>query len=129
MLSISSFPFIFFFFFILKHSIIFPNRDDIERAISKLKTFGSYRILKIGKKKLIQSIPTELSTDHTTILELAQNNNAWVDKTMIRNKLNWEEHRIDNVLQHLMTDGMIWVDDLEKERHYWFPSLIEGIVL
>eukprot|EP01091_Cochliopodium_minus_P017322 TRINITY_DN6755_c0_g1_i1.p1 TRINITY_DN6755_c0_g1~~TRINITY_DN6755_c0_g1_i1.p1 ORF type:complete len:254 (-),score=77.29 TRINITY_DN6755_c0_g1_i1:38-799(-) len=106
------------------------SKDDIERSISKLKVFGGgYQILKIGNTKMIQSIPTELSTDHTNIIELSQKNNGFVTLSIIKNSLKWEEHRIDTVLNKLMTDGMIWIDTQSNEKQYWFPSLIDGNLL
>lgn len=39
--------------------------------------------------------------------------------------LNWNEDRTEAALNHLVQDGMAWVDDSDPcgERSYWFPSL------
>ena len=48
-------------------------RDDLLRAIRKLKTLGNgFTIHPIGKTFLIQSVPGELTMDHTTVLQHAQ---------------------------------------------------------
>lgn len=48
-------------------------RDDIIRSIKNLKVLGSgFEVVTLGKRKLVQSVPRELNTDHTAILEMAQ---------------------------------------------------------
>ncbi len=49
------------------------SEDDILRAIGKLKALGSgFRVVKIGSQKLVRSVPGELNTDKSVMLELAQ---------------------------------------------------------
>ena len=48
-------------------------RDDLARAIKKLHVMGSgFQILPVGNKRLVQSVPGELSMDHAAALQLAQ---------------------------------------------------------
>ena len=48
-------------------------RDDLLRAIKKLKVLGNgFTVLPIGKSYLVQSIPGELSMDHTSVLQQAE---------------------------------------------------------
>jgi ESCRT-II complex subunit VPS22 len=48
-------------------------RDDIERAVKKLKVLGKgFEILNIGSTKILQTVPCELNTDHTAVMALAQ---------------------------------------------------------
>ena len=43
------------------------------RAIKKLHVMGSgFQVIPVGKKQLVQSVPGELSMDHTATLQLAQ---------------------------------------------------------
>ena len=43
------------------------------RAIKKLHVMGSgFQILPVGNKRLVQSVPGELSMDHAAALQLAQ---------------------------------------------------------
>lgn len=48
-------------------------RFDVERAVQKLFILGNgFALVKIGSKLMVQSVPMELSSDHTTLLTLAQ---------------------------------------------------------
>lgn len=48
-------------------------RYDVERAVQKLSILGNgFALVKIGARFMVQSIPMELSLDHTTLLILAQ---------------------------------------------------------
>ena len=49
--------------------------DDIIRAIKKLRVLGSgFAVIPIGDRRLIQSVPGELSMDHTAVLQHAEVN-------------------------------------------------------
>jgi len=53
--------------------MIFCCRDDLERAIKKLHVLGSgFQVIPVGNKRLVQSVPGELSMDDTSMLHLAQ---------------------------------------------------------
>ena len=44
------------------------STDDIVRAIGKLKALGNgFRLVKLGNKSLVQSVPGELSQDRTKL--------------------------------------------------------------
>ena len=48
-------------------------RDDLARAIKKLKVLGGgFAVLLIGGKRLVQCVPGELSMDHTTVIQKAE---------------------------------------------------------
>lgn len=57
-----------------KSYFLFPVlRDDLIRAIKKLKVLGSgFGIIPVGGTYLIQSVPAELNMDHTVVLQLAE---------------------------------------------------------
>ncbi|EGC30026.1 hypothetical protein DICPUDRAFT_42052 [Dictyostelium purpureum] len=98
--------------------------DDIETSISKLKVLGNgFNIIKVNKKKLVQSVPCELNKDHTDIIILAQENNSSITESQISQKLKWNNHRINSVLNFLLQESMVWIDDQSTETIYWFPSL------
>lgn len=47
--------------------------DDLLRAIKKLRILGNgFTVLTVGNTLLVQSVPGELTMDHTNILQLAQ---------------------------------------------------------
>ena len=49
-----------------------PSLDDIERAVAKLKLLGSgFDMIDVGQRKLCQSVPTQLTGDHSAALSVA----------------------------------------------------------
>ena len=49
------------------------NRNDLLTAIKKLKVLGSgFALIPVGQSYLVQSVPGELTMDHTTVLQQAQ---------------------------------------------------------
>lgn len=50
-----------------------PLRDDLVRAIKKLKVMGNgFGMIPVGGSYLVQSVPAELNMDHTVVLQLAE---------------------------------------------------------
>lgn len=48
-------------------------RDDLVRAIKKLKAMGNgFGMIPVGGSYLVQSVPAELNMDHTVVLQLAE---------------------------------------------------------
>lgn len=79
---------------------------------------------------MVVSVPLELSSDHSTILEVAQGKASHVSMSQIITQLKWEEQRVKIALDLMMQGGMVWVDEqggkeggTEGEPVYWFPSL------
>eukprot|EP01126_Amoeba_proteus_P009221 TRINITY_DN1349_c0_g1_i10.p1 TRINITY_DN1349_c0_g1~~TRINITY_DN1349_c0_g1_i10.p1 ORF type:complete len:119 (+),score=24.95 TRINITY_DN1349_c0_g1_i10:619-975(+) len=103
------------------------SRYDVERAVQKLEILGnSYKVIKYGDRLMIQSVPFELNSDHTTVLALAPAL-GYLTVPMIQEKQGWASSRIALTLNQLLTEGMIWIDDQEPDGviKYWFPSLQE----
>lgn len=49
------------------------HRDDLVRAIKKLKVMGNgFGMIPVGGSYLVQSVPAELNMDHTVVLQLAE---------------------------------------------------------
>jgi len=102
--------------------------DDIERATKKVKNLGSgFQLLRVGNQLMIQSVPCELNTDHTTVMVVAQGK-SFVTASLLEKELTWKRDRIDAVMQLLLKESMVWIDDQHEssERAYWFPSLSGG---
>lgn len=97
--------------------------DDLLRAIKKLKVLGNgFTVLPIGKSYLVQSIPGELSMDHTSVLQQAESN-GYITKSELMTQLKWEDERAGRALNFMVKEGLAWVDDQGKgERQFWFPS-------
>ena len=49
------------------------SEDDMARAIKKLRVLGGgFAVIPVGKTRLVQSVPGELSMDHTHVLQQAE---------------------------------------------------------
>ncbi|KAK7109195.1 vacuolar-sorting protein SNF8-like [Littorina saxatilis] len=98
--------------------------DDLLRAIKKLRILGNgFTVLTVGILQLVQSVPGELTMDHTNILQCAQKS-GHVSKSQLHKELKWEAERAHRALDFLVKESMAWVDDQAGgERLYWFPSL------
>ncbi|XP_039189122.1 vacuolar-sorting protein SNF8 isoform X3 [Crotalus tigris] len=100
------------------------SQDDLIRAIKKLKVLGNgFGILPVGGTYLIQSVPAELNMDHTVVIQLAEKK-GYVTISEIKSSLKWEMERAKQVLDHLLKEGMAWLDtQAQGEPQYWLPAL------
>ena len=104
------------------------SRDDIEKAVKQLKALGEgFQIIRVGAKKMLQSVPYQLSNDHTTVLQLAQST-YFVSLEAVVDELHWSSSRCELVLNELLEEGMAWidVDPVTHRTLYWFPTLFFG---
>uniref|UniRef100_A0A8C5JZY6 Vacuolar-sorting protein SNF8 n=1 Tax=Jaculus jaculus TaxID=51337 RepID=A0A8C5JZY6_JACJA len=108
--------------------IMVSSRDDLIRAIKKLKALGTgFGIIPVGGTYLIQSVPAELNMDHTVVLQLAEKN-GYVTVSEIQASLKWETERARQVLEHLLKEGLAWLDlQAPGEAHYWLPALFTDL--
>ncbi|BCS30427.1 ESCRT-II subunit protein SNF8 [Aspergillus puulaauensis] len=96
--------------------------DDVLRAVKSLEPLGSgFSIILVGSKQYIRSIPKELNTDQSTVLEAIQIL-GYVSVSMLQINLNWEKARAKTVLDDLLADGLVWVDLQCAEKEYWSPQ-------
>lgn len=58
---------------------------------------GGLRVLTIGKRKLVQTVPCELDNDHAAVLTAAQER-GWVTRSQLASTLGWNDIRIEKVL-------------------------------
>ncbi|XP_062615137.1 vacuolar-sorting protein SNF8-like [Saccostrea cucullata] len=102
--------------------------DDLLRAIKKLKILGNgFTVIALGKSYMVQSVPGELTMDHTKLLQEAQNE-GFVSKKSLMSSLKWEEERASRALEYMVKEGLAWVDDQASDgRQYWFPSFFPEI--
>ena len=105
------------------------DMEDMERAVKNLKALGrSLDIVSLkGKDKMIQSVPFELSHDHTRALEHAAAT-AYTSVPALQEALGWHEARAVAAVDFLVNEGMAWVDNLNGNPwpDIWFPSLWAG---
>jgi len=98
--------------------------DDIKRAVDSLAPLGScFSIIKIGHRNLVRSVPKELNTDQSTVLEAIQVL-GYVTVSMLQINLDWGRPRAHTVIDDLMADSLVWVDMQAGENEYWSPAFI-----
>ncbi|KAK4217397.1 EAP30/Vps36 family-domain-containing protein [Rhypophila decipiens] len=104
------------------------TEDDILRAVATLKPLGSaYSVIKVGSKPYIRSVPKELNTDQSAVLEAVQVL-GYVSVSMLMVNLKWQRARAQTALEDLVGEGMLWVDKQSVgEWEYWSPGfMLEG---
>ena len=107
------------------------SEDDITRAIAKLKTLGSgFRLVKLGDKSLVQSVPGELNQDKNAALDLAQSKGFTSEGDLMQN-LQWSKTRASETLSGLLKEGLAMVDAgaPDGKALIWFPCLQYNIQL
>lgn len=104
--------------------------EDISRAMRDLEILGGgVKIKRAGNKMLIISVPEELNSDQSLILEFASEQvpAGQLTEEDIITKFNWTPQRIELVLNFFIREGLVWIDDGTakgvKGRKYWFPSI------
>ena len=59
-----------------------------------------------------------------SLFMLLQKSGGYVTRTALTSDLSWDTHRADIALQHLVKEGMAWVDtQAADDTQYWFPGL------
>ncbi|ELU12152.1 hypothetical protein CAPTEDRAFT_177076 [Capitella teleta] len=98
--------------------------DDLLMAIKKLKVLGNgFTIIPTGRSQIIQSVPRELTLDHTAVLKAAEGK-AFVTSEELQKELKWEKERSYRALDYMVKEGLAWVDDQSRpHQQYWFPGL------
>ncbi|VBB87143.1 Putative vacuolar-sorting protein SNF8 [Podospora comata] len=104
------------------------TEDDVLRAVGTLKPLGSaYSIVRVGSKPYIRSVPKELNTDQSAVLEAVQVL-GYVSVSMLMVNLKWARARAKTAVEDLVGEGMLWVDkQAGGEWDYWSPGfMLEG---
>lgn len=100
--------------------------DDCRRAIKKLHIFGNaFSLISMNNGRfMVQSLPEGMGVDHTEVVQLAEMNQGVVDKDTIMVNLKWDSYRIENVLNLMLKEGIVWIDiDANGNKSsYYFPS-------
>lgn len=100
------------------------SEDDVLRAVGTLKPLGSsYSVIKVGHKSYIRSVPKELNTDQSALLEAVQVL-GYVSVSMLMINLRWTRARSQTVIEDLLGEGMLWVDKQAEEWEYWSPGFM-----
>ncbi|KAG8530023.1 uncharacterized protein KY384_005505 [Bacidia gigantensis] len=101
--------------------------DDILRAVKSLAPLGSgFSIVTVGSKRMIRSIPKELNSDQSTVLEVMQIL-GYVTCSMLEDNLRWDRARAETVIEDLLGDSLVWVDEQAPEKEYWSPAFMNDL--
>lgn len=82
--------------------------------------------MKLGTKTMIRSVPKELNSDQSTVLEAIQVL-GYVTISMLMANLQWARARASTVLRDLQEDSLVWIDLQTPEAEYWSPTFIQEI--
>lgn len=83
------------------------NEDDITRAVKSIQVLGNgYRIIQLGQKQFVQSVPMELSTDHISIMSFARQLDGRISINDVMNQFHWtEEHSL-----HVLVSNIVFMN-------------------
>lgn len=78
----------------------------------------------MGRKVYIRSVPKELNTDQSAVLEAAQVL-GYVSISMLMVNLKWPRARATTAIGDLVSESMLWVDmQTGGEYEYWSPGFM-----
>ena len=98
--------------------------DDLEKSIDMLKSLECFEIFQIRGKKFLRSVPNELTSDQTKILEICSIL-GYSSISLLRANLEWEAVRSKSALDEMVANGLLWIDyQGGVEALYWDPSWI-----
>lgn len=92
--------------------------------MTTLKPLGtSYSTLTVGHKLYIRSVPKELNTDQSAVLEAAQIS-GYISISELMLNLGWPRARAKTAIDDLVSESMLWVDKQCGEWEYWSPGFM-----
>jgi len=104
------------------------GENDILRAIELLKPLhAGYTILKVGPTTYVRSVPRELDTDQSALLNLAATTRGRLSTGVVKRLTGWTDVRATQALEDcVMREGMGWVDDQARtgEREVWLIAAV-----
>jgi ESCRT-II complex subunit VPS22 len=78
----------------------------------------------LGRKRYIRSVPKELNTDQSAVLEAAQVL-GYVSVSVLMLNLKWPRARAATAIDDLVSESMLWVDmQTGAEYEYWSPGFM-----
>ena len=102
------------------------SNDDLLRAIQKLAVLNSgFALIPLASNRfLVQSVPGELSMDHTKVFQLAEET-ASITIPRLVEEAGWTSDRAATVLNKLLQNQLVWLDVPidSQDAVYWFPAL------
>ncbi|KAF4517243.1 hypothetical protein B566_EDAN011627 [Ephemera danica] len=103
--------------------------DDILCAARKLRKLGNgFTVITLGQSYLVQSVPGELSMDHTAVLKHASGCGGMASTSAICKALSWEPERAERALEHMLRQGLAWIDTQDpKQKSYCLLCQINSL--
>jgi len=94
--------------------------------VKNLKALGKsleFITLKNGGTKMIQSVPCELSLDHTSVINSARFT-GYTSVPELQGEFGWPTERARAAIDLLVAEGMAWIDNQNEGEDplIWFPS-------
>lgn len=103
------------------------SEDDVLRAVKSLEPLASgFKVLRLGSKQMVRSVPTELNTDQAIVLEAVQVL-GYVTVSMLQINLRWGRARAVAVVDDLVAGSLVWVDTQGEEVEFWTPTFIREL--
>ena len=104
------------------------GENDILRAIELLRPLhAGYTIHQVGPTRYVRSVPRELDTDQSALLNIAATTGGRLSGSMIKRLAGWTDVRATQALEDcVMREGMGWVDDQAGtgEREVWLIAAV-----
>lgn len=98
----------------------------MERAVGKLDMLGSgFRIVDLGRERVVQSVPVELSVDHTRALSVC-GERGYTSASSLQALTGWDDNRTNASLRFLLDNEIAWLDLQSPEPTYWILGLVAG---
>ncbi|CAG9317682.1 SNF8 [Blepharisma stoltei] len=93
--------------------------QDMYKAIETLKVLGNgMNIMETGDCKMLVSVPLELNIDQKFVIERARDS-GFVNHAMFP---DWPRARFQIAVDALISEGLVWLDQVGKEKTYYFPG-------
>lgn len=100
--------------------------DDVERAVGKLAVLESgFSVVDLGAERAVQSVPVELSVDHTKALSVC-GQKGYITISELRHATGWDLQRTKETLRFLLESEIAWLDMQTTEPAYWILGLVAG---
>ncbi|KAL6941970.1 hypothetical protein ACO0QE_003133 [Hanseniaspora vineae] len=91
------------------------SAQDIDKALEMLKSLnGGFTKMVIAGKSFIQSVPLELTKDQSLVYEVCFVL-GHVTVQILRDNYQWDKIRCKQVLNKMVSDGLLWIDKVEGE--------------
>lgn len=106
------------------------SSDDVVRAVQKLSELGKgFKVVEAGDGvRFIQSVPKELSPDHTAVLALCnKSGDGFVTKEGVEKALAWSAQRVESTLEYLLQSEFAWIDTQGAQHQYWIVGLLSDL--